>query len=159
LTRTAGLAGVRFDGGSVVIRELSPAEMTDLWRRHRFARLGVRDAEGVAVIPISYAMDGDTIVGHSPAGHKLQLMRLWPHVGLEIDEIEDEAHWQTVLVRGRFHELTDPIAQQAARLALLKAFDGNPAAVTAGHGHRTTLADAVVFRVSIESMTGRAHCP
>ena len=131
--------------------------MTALLKRHRFGRVGVRDVDGVVIVPISYVLDGESIVAHSPAGHKLQLMRLWPHLGLEVDEIEDESHWKSVLVQGRFHELTNEEAQRAARLTLLKAFDGNLADVTAGHGHRTTLANAVVFRIAIESMTGRAQ--
>ena len=140
-----------------MIRDLSPAEITTLLKAHRFGRLGVRDVEGVVIVPISYVLDGETVVCHSPAGHKLHLLRLWPHVGLEVDEIEDESHWMSVLVKGRFHELTDAEGQQTARLILLKAFDLDPRAVTAGHGHRTTLADAVVFRIGIESLTGRAQ--
>ena len=140
-----------------MIRDLSTSEMTALLKRHRFGRLGVRDVEGVAVVPISYVLDRDSLICHSPAGHKLQLMRLWNHVGLAVDEIDDEEHWMSVLVQGRFHELTDPAQQQEARLTLLKAFDGNPEAVTAGHGRRTTLADAIVFRISIDSLAGRAQ--
>ena len=139
------------------MRDLSPAECQDLLAGHRFGRLGVRDAEGVDIVPISYALDGDSIVGHSPAGHKLQLMRLWPHVGFEVDEVRNIAQWRSVLVRGRFREVVAEDERTAARIALLRAFEGSVSAVTAGHGHHVTLADAALFRICIDSLTGRAE--
>lgn len=140
-----------------MLRELSEAECDEILRRHRFGRVGVRDAKGVYIVPIGYAIEGGAIYAHAAPGHKVHLMRLWPHVAFEVDEIEDGAHWRSVLVRGRFEEVEGDEARQHARLLLLKVFDGNPVSVTAGHGHRTHLADAVLFRIRMEEVTGRSE--
>ena len=139
------------------MRDLTESECLDLLGRHRYGRLGVRDADGVVIVPLSYALEGDTLVAHAGPGHKVQLMRLWPHIALEVDEIRDTAHWRSVLVKGRYTELLDEEQRTAARLALLRAFEGSVSSVTAGHGHHVSLADAIMFRIKIESITGRAE--
>jgi len=62
-----------------------------------------------------------------------------------------------VLVRGRFREITDPEARAADRRALVRGFGGSASAVTTAHGHSVTLADAVIFEIIVDSMTGRAE--
>ncbi len=140
-----------------MLRELSAAECEEILKRRRFGRIAMRDAEGAYIVPIGYAVEGEAIYAHAAPGRKVQLMRLWPHVAFEVDEIEDGAHWRSVLVRGRYEEIQGEEARQHARLLLVKAFDGNPMSVTAGHGHRTHLADAVLFRIRMEDVTGRAE--
>jgi nitroimidazol reductase NimA-like FMN-containing flavoprotein (pyridoxamine 5'-phosphate oxidase superfamily) len=117
----------------------------------------MRDAEGAYVVPISYACSAGAIYAHAAPGRKVALMRRWPHVAFQVDEVEDGAHWRSVLVRGRFEELHDTGDQERARLILLRAFEGNPVSVTAGHGHRVHLADAVLFCIRVEEITGRAE--
>ncbi|MBA4179875.1 MAG: flavin-nucleotide-binding protein [Anaerolinea sp.] len=140
-----------------MLRELSRAECDLVLERHRVGRLGIRDAEGVYLVPICYAFDGLHLYGHAASGRKVSLMRRWPHVAFEVDEVEDESRWRSVLVRGRFEELSDDAEQARARLRLVRAFDGNPQHVTAGHGHRVALADAILFRIRIEDVSGRAE--
>ncbi len=140
-----------------MLRELSTGECEALLSRVRVGRIAVRDAEGAYIVPMSFVYDGGVIHAHTSPGHKLQLLRRWPHVAFQADEVEEVDHWRSVLVRGRFRELSDPDEQAHTRLLLVRAFAGNPAAVTAPHGHRTTLADAVTFRIEPESLTGRAE--
>lgn len=140
-----------------MIRELSPAECDAVLHGHRIGRIGIRDAEGVYLVPIGYAFDGEHIYGHAASGRKISLMRRWPHVAFEVDEVEDESRWRSVLIRGRFEEIIDDAGQARARLRLLRTFGGNPLHVTAGHGHRVHLADAIVFRIRIEEITGRTE--
>jgi hypothetical protein len=42
-------------------------------------------------------------------------------------------------------------------MLLLRAFEGNLWWVTAGHGHRTTLWDAILYRIEIDEITGMAQ--
>lgn len=138
-------------------RELSIEECEALLARHRVGRIAVRDVEGAYIVPMSFVFEGGVVHAHTSPGHKLQLLRRWPHVAFQADEVEEADRWRSVLVRGRFRELTDPDEQAHTRLVLVRAFGGNPVAVTAPHGHRTTLADAIVFRIEPETVTGRAE--
>jgi nitroimidazol reductase NimA-like FMN-containing flavoprotein (pyridoxamine 5'-phosphate oxidase superfamily) len=138
-------------------REFDLGECLEMLERHRFGRLGVRDADGVYLVPIGYAVEAGFLYGHAPPGHKLQLLRMWPHVAFEVDEVEDAAHYRCVLVKGAYEEITDEEEKAAARLRLLRRFGGEVTAVTAGHGHRVHLADATLFRIRIDSLSGRGE--
>lgn len=140
-----------------MLRDLIQAECEALLQRRRFGRLAVRDAEGAYIVPLSFAFADGCVYAHAAPGRKIALMRRWPHVAFQVDEIKDAAHWRSVLLRGKFEELHHEDDRERARLLLLKAFEGNPMSVTAGHGHRTHLADAVIFRIVVEEMTGRAE--
>ncbi|MCK9519692.1 MAG: pyridoxamine 5'-phosphate oxidase family protein [Dehalococcoidia bacterium] len=139
------------------LRELSVGECDVLLRRHRVGRVGIRNAEGVYVVPISFAYAHGHIYAHAAPGRKLALMRRWPHVAFQIDELESLSQWRSVLVQGKFEEITDEAEKQEARLILVAAFGGSLMQLTAGHGHRVSLADAILFRIRPEEITGRAQ--
>ncbi|MEP7214805.1 MAG: pyridoxamine 5'-phosphate oxidase family protein [Anaerolineaceae bacterium] len=137
--------------------ELSFEECEAILLRNRVGRIGIRDADGVYIVPLSYALRMGCIYAHCAPGHKLALIHLWPHVGFEVDEIQSAEKWQSVLARGRCEELLDEEEKFQARALLLGAFDGELAKVTSGHGHRTTLADATLLRIRLDNVTGRAN--
>ncbi|HEX6029810.1 MAG TPA: pyridoxamine 5'-phosphate oxidase family protein [Tepidiformaceae bacterium] len=139
------------------LREISLAECETLLRQKRIGRLATRDAEGTYIVPVSFAYADGCIYGHVAPGRKLALMRRWPHVSFQVDDITSLVHWRSVIVRGKWHELTDEHDKFRARMLILKAFGGDPWMATAGHGHRTTLADAILYRIEIEEITGRAQ--
>ena len=126
------------------------------FRRNRIGRLAMVDAAGPYVVPISFVYADGAIYGHTSPGMKLSLLRRSPQVALLVDEIQQLAVWESVLVRGRWHELTTADEQYRARCLILNAF-GSPWWATAGHGHRTTLADATFHRIDIEAVTGRSQ--
>ena len=140
-----------------MLRELPLAECEQMLLHNRIGRLAMRDAEGAYAVPISYAFGDGVVYGHAAAGRKIVLMRRWPHVSLLVDEIESPARWRSVLVRGRWEELCLEEDKFRARALLLRAFEGSLMSVTAGHGHRTTLGEAIVFRIVVEEITGRAE--
>ena len=139
------------------LRDLSLAECEDILRAQTVGRIAVRDADGVYIVPIHYAFAEGAVFGHAAPGKKLRLMRLWPHVALQVDTIVNPVEWKSVLVQGAFRELTGEEEQIHARQVLVRAFEGNPLLVTAGHGHRTTLAEAIVFRIDPAEITGCAE--
>src|ERR1700692_4646236 len=93
--------------------ELSSTDIEALLERHRYGRLGFTLDDEVYIIPINYAYDGHRLycqapagsAGQMPGGTKVKGMRQNPHVAFEVDEIVDPAHWRSVLLQGRFHEL------------------------------------------------------
>ena len=140
-----------------MLREVPLAECQQLLSHSRIARLAMRDAEGAYVVPISYAYRDGAIYGHAAPGRKIELMRRWPHVSLLVDEVQSPARWRSVLARGRWEELYGEEEKFRARTLLLHNFEGSLMSVTAGHGHRTTLGDAIIFRILVEEVSGRAE--
>lgn len=54
------------------------------------------------MVPITYAYDGESLLGHSADGLKLRMMRRNPVVCVEIDHMDDLANWRSVIAQGRF---------------------------------------------------------
>ena len=132
---------------------LDREEQAALLRAGAVGRLGLRTADGVIVLPMSYGYDGDALYFHSRPGEKLRLLRADPRLCFQIDAIRSPADWRSVLVHGRFEELMEPAERERA-LALIIAQGGQP--------HVLSLAplgasaeDLVVFRVRIEMTSGR----
>lgn len=142
---------------SEAVREMSLSECEDALLAARVGRIGVRCEEGVYIVPVAFAFAEGAIFGHSPPGKKVALFRRWPHVGFQVDVVRSMTNWQSVLAQGRWHELVQEEDKVHARAALLRAFGGNLWWTTAGHGHQTSLADALLYRIDIEEISGRAQ--
>ena len=138
-----------------MLNDLSLADCEDLLLTEKVGRLAVRDEEGVYIVPLQYAFADGYIYGHASPGKKIRLMRLWPRVGFQVDRMGIGEGWSSVLVQGTFHELTTEGDRIHARQVLLRAFGGHAGEVTFGHGHRTTLAEAVLFRIVPYELTGK----
>lgn len=140
-----------------MVYDLSVPECEELLRHERVGRLAVRDGEGAYVVPITYAFADGAIYGHAPMGKKIRLMRQWPQVSFQVDTIINLSTWRSVLVRGLFEQLRDEAGTFRARSLLVRASGGSLWGATSGHGHATSLADAVLFRIRAVEITGRAQ--
>jgi len=114
------------------------------------------------IIPVTYAFDGDFIYGQTNEGLKLEVMRKNPQVCFEVDQMLDMQNWQSVIVNGKFQELSDEDAELARELLFGHVYT---LAVSSTihlheHGEQGTLDDSnrvkrVMYRIRIDSMTGR----
>jgi len=102
--------------------DLSADEIEAVLKGHRYGRVAFTLNDEVFITPMNYGYDGSRIygqapkgsVGRIPGGTKIAGMRQNSHVAFEVDEIQDSAHWRSVLVQGRFRELRDRAEKQAA---------------------------------------------
>lgn len=139
-----------------MLRDLSLAECETLLLKQKLGRIAVRDEEGVYVVPLQYAWADGAVYGHASPGKKIRLMRLWPRVAFQVDEIGIGEWWTSVVVQGTYFELHTEEERTHARQVLLRAFGGRANEVTFGHGHRTTLAEAILFRIVPYEVSGKA---
>jgi nitroimidazol reductase NimA-like FMN-containing flavoprotein (pyridoxamine 5'-phosphate oxidase superfamily) len=92
------------------------------------------------------------------AGQKIDWMRHNPKVCIEIDEIDDQFHWTTLVVFGHYEEIRDTALEASVRAHARELFEqreqwwfpGAGKIATADEHHRS-----VVYRVRIGRMTGR----
>lgn len=139
-----------------MLSDLTLAECEDLLLSQRLGRLAVREDDGVYLVPLQYAWADGYVYGHASPGKKIRLMRLWPRVAFQVDEIGMGECWRSVLVQGTYFELHTEEERTHARQVLLRAFGGHAGEVTFGHGHRTTLAEAILFRIVPYEVSGKA---
>jgi hypothetical protein len=144
----------------MLIQQLSDDECVDVLRRTKLGRLGCAKDHQPYVVPIYFKFDvlpdARYLYSFANLGQKIFWMRANPLVCVEVDDVTDEFHWTTVIVSGRFDELTATHDRQAAERAyeLLRARQDwwQPAAGKTAVSYRYV---PIVYRIRIDDMSGR----
>jgi uncharacterized protein len=95
-----------------VTTELDQEECWAALRVEEFARLAYRLGDEVNLVPLNYAVDGDTLLFRTAEGSKLLGVVMHPEVVLEIDSFDEESA-QSVIVRGNARLLGEDEAHRA----------------------------------------------
>ncbi len=91
----------------MTIAILGPSEAARILRQATIGRLGcIADGEPY-VVPVHYHFDGQDIFIHSLPGKKIDALRAHGRACLQVDEIHDSYHWQSVLAYGHYEEIRD----------------------------------------------------
>ena len=143
----------------MLIQELTPTQCADVLQRNTVGRLGCSKEGQPYVVPISFSFDRDRgcVYSFSTVGQKILWMRENPLVCLEVDDIQDKDHWQTVVILGRYEEIQDSPEEAEARQRAEALFQQRsewwlPAAAKVGPRERHAV---VVYRIHIDRITGR----
>jgi uncharacterized protein len=145
----------------MLIDEMTEQQCRSALGRFDFGRLACARAEQPYIVPVNFCYDGQHVYGLTTSGQKIEWMRANPRVCLEVDERLSDREWMSVIVFGRFEELTDAPAHAAARshaLATLQRRElwWQPASVaTELRGQRAP----VFYRIHIERVSGRRATP
>jgi nitroimidazol reductase NimA-like FMN-containing flavoprotein (pyridoxamine 5'-phosphate oxidase superfamily) len=90
-----------------MIGHLTNKEIEEILKNNFLGRIGCRDGIKPYVLPVNFVYDGKFIIAHSQMGLKINMMRQYPYVCFQIDEIKDYTHWRSVIVWGTYQEMTD----------------------------------------------------
>ena len=144
-----------------MVGDLNEQQMEALLRSQVIAHLGCH-AEGTTyVVPIGYVYEGESIIAYSSEGMKLEMMRQNPNVCIQVDQITNLGHWQSVIIWGNFEELYGEEAETALHRfsermtaaqgsAAHSGSQSSPAQWTYAAGRAAT-----VYRIHIAQKTGR----
>ena len=122
----------------------------------RIGRLGCVDNGEPYVVPINYLFEDGSIYSHSLPGRKVEALRAHPRACFQVDEIENDFNWRSVIAYGNFEEIRVPsdrrsiLGKLLARFPLLTPVE-SVVARDAG------APDSVVFRIRIDRITGVAE--
>ena len=136
-----------------MIKRMSREESDALLRSQRIARLGCVADGYPYVVPVNYVFDGESAFSHSLPGRKIEAMRASPRVCLQVDEVRDQFHWQSVLAFGTFEELTNPDERSRALNLLLSLFP-RLTPVESLIAEDANAPAPIVYRVRVERLTG-----
>lgn len=89
-----------------VITHLSVERCWELLRGDAFGRLAFRMGPEVHLVPLNYAVDGETLLFRTAGGDKLLGVTMHPEVVFEIDSVDEESA-QSVIVRGLARRLEE----------------------------------------------------
>ncbi len=143
---------------------LTDEEIDELLTGNIFGRIGCTDGRQPYVVPTNYIFDGKQIIAHAATGRKIRVMRDNPLVCLEVDEVKSFTDWKSVIVFGRYEEITEEKEQLRAmklfvdRMLHLKMSETAVVpdiAETRVHPRSPGFIKPVVYRIVIEEKTGR----
>jgi uncharacterized protein len=143
--------------------KLSQHKIERLLQNEAVGRIGFCADGRVSVVPLNYGYDGECIYAHSSEGEKIAAMRKHPDVCFEIDQWADDGSWKSVIVRGKFEEITGSRNQRTAMriftlqmARLIPNYKAMPS-----HGYVTGINKesdpfkSVVFRIRVKEKSGR----
>ncbi len=142
-----------------MLATMSAEEIEQLLLRGTIGRVGCTAEGRIYVVPINYAYDGESVIGHSADGLKIRTMRANPKVCFEVDDIADPGHWSCVVAQGVFEELQGAEDERAD--ALLQARFGPTEASEAAlrhpriHGVAQPVSRTSRFRIRLTEKSGR----
>jgi uncharacterized protein len=134
-----------------MISEISLKESREALARRRMGRLGCCFNDSPYVVPVNYFLEGDFIYIHSLPGQKIDIMRGNPRACLQVDEIESDYNWLSVLVFGRYEEITD-LQEREEKLAAL--FRHLPHLTPVESRSLSGQDQTILFRIQIEHLSG-----
>jgi nitroimidazol reductase NimA-like FMN-containing flavoprotein (pyridoxamine 5'-phosphate oxidase superfamily) len=146
-----------------MVGELSREECLKVLAEGFIGRLGCHSPDEVYVVPVGYALDGEKILGQTTVGKKVEMMRANPQVCLQVDTGTALDDWRSVIVWGKYEELSAGEMPAAAR----KLIDRLSAHIDSEHRSKRDVTpekvsgryEGVVYAIRIEKMTGRFERP
>jgi nitroimidazol reductase NimA-like FMN-containing flavoprotein (pyridoxamine 5'-phosphate oxidase superfamily) len=132
---------------------LSESEARNLIAAGRIGRLGCVDNGEPYVVPINYVFADGSIYSHSLPGRKIDLLRAHPRACLQVDEIENDLKWRSVIAYGNFEEIRVPSDRRSILSKLLARFP-LLTPVESLMAQDASAPDSIVFRIRIDRISG-----
>ena len=138
-----------------MLTRLIEEEAKALLASQRIGRLGCITDDGPYIVPISYYFADDCIYSHSLPGLKIDALRKDRRACLQVDEIESDIRWKSVLAFGTYEELRSDERSTVIRklLQLFPMLTPVESALAEDGGPQPF----IVFRIRIERLTGLAE--
>jgi uncharacterized protein len=135
-----------------MMKMLSNEEGRKLLQAAHVARLGCVVNGEPYVVPVNYLWEGDYLYSHSLPGLKISGLREDPRACLQLDEMQDDLRWRSVIAFGRYEEITKPNERTEVLTKLLRKFPMltpvESAITIDGYSPQV-----IVFKIKIERLT------
>lgn len=101
---------------TMALRDMSHAECLAMLEGGHYGHLACSNDGQPYVVPIYFAFQARVAYSFSMPGRKIEWMRQNPKVCLQVEESPSKGSWTSVVLNGRFQELTDTDAWHEERL-------------------------------------------
>ena len=136
-----------------MITTLNDTQARELLQTSRVARLGCIANGEPYITPINYSFEHDCVYSHSLAGLKINALRANPRACLQVDKVESDLRWRSVLGFGTFEEIVTPGERKEVMSKLLQQFPMLTPVESASIGDGCP-PEVIVFRIKIDRITG-----
>ena len=151
-----------------MIRDLEIEECLEILCNNYIGHLGYISGKSPFVIPITYFHDAEEkcLLSYSTSGHKIEAMRKYEYVSLQVENIQSILEWSSVQVRGSYEELEG----SAAKKYLHKFTEGVQNTIKELKGSRPKFISdfssrlqerelPIVYRINIHDIVGKSRKP
>lgn len=144
-----------------MIGRLTDEEIEAVLKENVFGHIGCNDGFNTYVFPINYVYDGVSVICHSQAGAKIDVMRQNKRVCFQVDEVNNFMNWKSVMVLGEYREAEDERERYNAlktfveHLLYMKISKPDLVPGAEQHIHKPSTARPVIYRILIEERSGR----
>jgi len=138
------------------IDEMGKKDMVALLVKSGFGHLGCSRNGRPYVLPVHYAYKEPDIFLYTTEGMKTEYITSNPEVCLQVEEVQDVAHWRSVIVTGKAERLkTDLEKQHAMKLISERNPELSPAISRTWTDAWGRANIEAIFRITPEEMSGR----
>ncbi|MFD0797273.1 pyridoxamine 5'-phosphate oxidase family protein [Maribacter chungangensis] len=150
-----------------MIKDLKQAECLELLANNYLGHLGFIAGRSPHVTPITYFFDAEErcIISYSANGHKIDAMRSYEFVSLQVEEVTSIQEWKSVLIHCTFAEE----AGSTAKKYLHKFTTGVRDIIERKTGEKPKFIEdfssklkgrelPVVYRLHIKDISGKFRC-
>jgi len=146
-----------------MIEKLTNGQIEEVLKDNVWGHLGCNDGFNTYVYPFNYLYDGKYITCHSQQGFKTQVMRQNKRVCFQVDEVNNDKDWKSVMVLGEYQEVNDELEYKDAmkvfdsRRLFLKISESSILSGSTEQEVKMQLKDSkpVIFRIVIDEKSGR----
>ena len=152
-----------------MLTELTEKECEQVLQSQHYGHLGCSDDGEPYVVPVTYLFRNGAVFGQTEEGKKIDIMRKNPRVCMQVEHIRTGFDWESVQCFGRFGEVTDAKEAHAVSLLLAEQFGDitkkervvpvSPPIKDTNIPDSRKMSGSVVYRITIERMTGRSEKP
>jgi nitroimidazol reductase NimA-like FMN-containing flavoprotein (pyridoxamine 5'-phosphate oxidase superfamily) len=142
--------------------KLSETQIDNILLSQSVGRLGCTDGKRPYIIPVTYIYDGKNIICQTTEGMKLDILRKNPNVCFEVDIIHNIRHGESVVITGKFHELTGELSVAAREYLFDHVWPLSTGSVVHSHEHdvvaevdNSGLIKPIMYKIEIIEKTGR----
>lgn len=136
-------------------RALNQSEAWVVIKAGRVGHLGCVDQDDAYVVPINYLVEDGYIYSHSLPGRKISALRAHARACLQVDQIQNDCHWQSAIAFGSYEEVTDDLKRTVILSQLLDRFP--KLTPVESHLGREDKREVVVFGLRVDKVTGAAE--
>lgn len=136
-----------------MITTLNEGRARELLRSTEVARLGCIANGEPYITPINYTFEDDCVYSHSLPGLKITALRKNPRACIQVDRVESDLRWTSVLAFGNFEEVVKPSERKEIMSKLLKRFP-MLTPVESAIAEDGGSSEVIVFRIRVDRVTG-----
>ncbi|MGH9819889.1 MAG: pyridoxamine 5'-phosphate oxidase family protein [Pyrinomonadaceae bacterium] len=103
----------------IEVREMDDQEILELLTHTGYGHLACSQHNQPYLVPIHYAYEEPNIYIYTTEGKKSEIIEENPRICLQVEDVQDNKHWKSVIVTGRAERLTDEDTRSAALKAVV----------------------------------------